>query len=234
MAMKQGRIALVTGTGGELGAAIAARLSADGLEVIGLDLRGPASGGPLRNYSCDLTDIAALSSTLEQIRREAGPIGVLVNNAGYYSAQSFWELQAEQVQRTFAVNVTAVIHACQQVARQMMETGGGVIVNVASVAGRIGSSQIDYGASKAAVINLTLSLGRVLAEHNIRINAVAPGVIDSGMGNYIPPHIKERHLAMTPLKRAARPDEIANVVAFLASDAASYMTGTTVEITGGT
>lgn len=234
MTTQRSKVALVTGTSGDLGAAIAARLAAEGMEVVGLDLRPPAAGGTQHHYNCDLTDSGALRTTFEQVRSEVGPIRVLVNNAGYYSAQPFWELQAAAIERTFAINVTAVIQACQLVARQMMSMGGGAIVNVASSAGRLGSSQIDYGASKAAVINLTLSLGRVLAEHNIRINAVAPGLIDGGMGNYIPPQIKERHLAITPLRRAAQPHEIASVVAFLASDAASYMTGTTVDVSGGT
>jgi NAD(P)-dependent dehydrogenase (short-subunit alcohol dehydrogenase family) len=234
MTSKPGKVALVTGTGGELGAAIAAALAAGGLNVVGLDLRSPAAGAPRRHYQCDLTDIDALGSVLEQIRREAGPIHVLVNNAAYYKSTNFWELTPEQISRTLAVNVTAVLYACQQVARQMIEAGeGGVIVNVASIAGRNGSSQVDYGASKAAVINLTATLGRVLAEHGIRINAVAPALISSGMGTQLPDAVKERYLATTPLKRAAEPREIANVIAFLVSDAASYITGTTVDVHGG-
>lgn len=233
MTSNQGRVALVTGTGGELGAAIAARLAAEGLEVVGLDLKAPAAGASQRHYNCDLTDINALGATLEQIRREVGPIQVLVNNAAYYKPTPFWELTAAQIQTTLAVNVTAVIYACQQVARQMMSVGGGVIVNIASIGGRGASSQIDYGASKAGVINLTATLGRLLAEHNIRVNAVAPAMIDAGMGKQLPDAVKQQYLAATPLKRAARPGEIANVVAFLASDAASYMTGATVDVNGG-
>lgn len=231
--MSAKKIALVTGTGGELGAAIAARLDSEGYSVVGLDLRAPATAGNYRHYSCDLTDIPALGATLEQIRREVGPIQLLVNNAAYYNAISFWELTPEQIQRTLAVNVTAVMYACQQVAKQMRDAGGGVIVNMASIAGRGGTSQIDYGASKAGVINLTGTLGRLLAEHNIRVNAIAPALIDAGMGKVLPPAVKEKYLQTTPLKRAARPDEIANVVVFLASEQSSYMTGATVDVNGG-
>ena len=123
---------------------------------------------------------------------------------------------------------------CQQVARWMIDGGqGGTIVNMASVAGRNGSSQADYGASKAGVINLTATLGRVLAPHGIRVNAVAPALIASGMGTRLGPGVRERFLDMTPLKRAAEPREVAAVVAFLASDAASYVNGTTIDVHGG-
>lgn len=228
------RVALVTGTGGELGAAIAKRLAEDGYEVAGLDLRAPASGGSVRHYSCDLTDTEALGVTLERIKSEVGPIRLLVNNAAYYKPTPFWELTVEQIRTTLAVNVTALIYTCQQVALQMRAAGGGAIVNMASIGGQSGgSSQIDYGASKAGVINVTTTLGRLLAEYNIRVNAVAPAMIDAGMGKQLPPAVKERYLASTPLKRAAQPVEIANVVAFLASDAASYMTGATVNVNGG-
>jgi len=231
--MTKKRVALVTGTGGELGAAIAERMDQEGYQVAGLDLRAPANAGKYPHYNCDLTDIAALGATLERIGRELGPIQLLVNNAAYYNPISFWELTPEQIQRSMAVNVTAVMYACQQVAKQMREAGGGVIVNMASIAGRGGTSQIDYGASKAGVINLTGTLGRLLAEHNIRVNAIAPALIDAGMGKVLPAAVKEKYLQTTPLKRAARPSEIANVVAFLASDEASYITGTTIDVNGG-
>jgi NAD(P)-dependent dehydrogenase (short-subunit alcohol dehydrogenase family) len=227
------KVALVTGTGGELGAAIAARLKEDGMEVVGLDLRAAADGVSYRHYTCDLTDVAALGATLDRIRTEVGPIQLLVNNAAYYKVAPFWELTPEQIQRSLAVNVTAVLYACQQVAKQMIEAGGGAIINMASVAGRIGSSQIDYGASKAAVINLTVTLGRLLAEHNIRVNAIAPGLIDAGMGKIAPAAVRERFLQTTPMKRAAQPSEIASVVSFLGSADASYVTGTTIDVNGG-
>jgi NAD(P)-dependent dehydrogenase (short-subunit alcohol dehydrogenase family) len=231
--MSSDRIALVTGTSGELGAAIATRLASDGYRVVGLDLRAPAATGSWQHYSCDLTDIAALSATLERIRGEIGPVRVLVNNAAYYNPVPFWELSPEQIQRTMAVNVTAVMYLCQQVARQMKDAGGGNIVNIASIAGRGGSSQIDYGASKAAVINMTATLGRLLAEHGIRVNAIAPALIDAGMGKVLPPAVKEKYLQTTPLKRAAHPREIANVVGFLVGEEASYITGATLDVNGG-
>ena len=231
--MSTERIALVTGTSGELGAAIATRLANEGYRVAGLDLRAPDAPARWQHYSCDLTNIPALAATLEHIRSDLGPLRLLVNNAAYYNPVAMWELSPEQIQRTMAVNVTAVMYLCQQAAKQMKHTGGGNIVNIASIAGRAGSSQIDYGASKAAVINMTATFGRLLAEHGIRVNAIAPALIDAGMGKVLPAAVKEKYLQTTPLKRAAEPREIASVVAFLASDEASYITGTTVDVNGG-
>lgn len=234
MVKEQQRVALVTGTGGELGAAIAAALASDGLYVVGLDIQSEAAKSVQAHYQCDLSNIDALKKTLEQIQQQHGVIQVLVNNAAYYRQSPFLELPVEQIQQTLAVNVTAVMCTCQTVAQQLIAAGlGGVIVNVASIAGRIGSSQVDYGASKAAVINLTQTLGRVLPEHGIRINAVAPALVGSGMGERLGPGVKERFLQATPLKRAAQPEEVAAVVRFLASDAASYVNGTTIDIHGG-
>ena len=231
---KRQRVALVTGTGSELGAAIAAALAKDGLYVVGLDIQDAPASQVHQHYQCDLADVHALAQTLETIRQQHGVIQVLVNNAAYYRHAPFLSLPIEQIQQVLAVNVTAVLCACQIVAHQMIEAQcDGVIVNVASIAGRIGSSQVDYGASKAAVINLTQTLGRVLPEHGIRINAVAPALVGSGMGNRLGPGVKERFLQATPLKRAASPEEVAAVVRFLASDEASYVNGTTVDIHGG-
>lgn len=230
----QQRVALVTGTGSELGAAIAEVLKADGLYVVGLDIESETAADVEAHYQCDLSDVNALKATLEIIRRQHGVIQVLVNNAAYYRHAAFLDLQLEQIQQTLAVNVTAVLCTCQAVAQQLIAARlPGVIVNIASIAGRNGSSQVDYGASKAAVINLTQTLGRVLPEYRIRINAVAPALVGSGMGNRLGPGVKERFLAATPLKRAADPKEIAEVVRFLISDGSSYVNGTTIDIHGG-
>ena len=146
----------------------------------------------------------------------------------------FFELTEEQITTTMTVNVIAVLLLCQAVARQMRNAGqGGAIVNIASIAGRRGSSQIEYGASKAAVINLTTTLARVLAGDGIRVNAAAPGLLETGMATRLAPGVREAFLENTPLKRAATPDEIANVVTFLASEKASYVTGETIDIFGG-
>ena len=226
-------VAIVTGSAGGLGAAIVRRLHADGWTVASVDL---AASGPVeaaRHDRADLTDLGGLDALVDRVEAGLGPVSLLVNNAAYWRPTPFFELTADQIQRTLTVNVAATLLLCQAVARRMIAHGGGVIVNVASIAGRRGSTQVDYGASKAGVINLTATLARELAAHGIRVNAVAPALIDAGMGDRLPPHVKEAYLAQTPLKRGARPEEIANVVAFLASEEASYVTGETIDVHGG-
>ncbi|HLS97319.1 MAG: SDR family NAD(P)-dependent oxidoreductase [Porticoccaceae bacterium] len=226
--------ALVTGSAGELGATIGRTLKARGFRVAGLDLSASPADAVDRDFHGDLADLDALPGLLDGIHGAIGAPALLVNNAAYYQNTPFFELTAAQIQKTLTVNVSALMLLCQQVARWMIDAGkGGVIVNMASVAGRNGSSQADYGASKAGVINLTATLGRVLAPHGIRINAVAPALIATGMGTRLGPGVRERFLEMTPLKRAAQPQEIAEVVAFLASNAASYVNGTTIDVHGG-
>ena len=218
-------VAVVTGSSGGVGTAIARRLSSDGYRVAGVDLDASAQTGVERCYQCDLSQLELLDDLVARISDEMGPISVLVNNAAYWKATPFFELDAGQIQKTLLL--------CQAVARRMAASEGGVIVNVASIAGIRGSSQVDYGASKAAVINLTMTLGRTLAAHHIRINAVAPALVEAGMGTRLPEEVRAAFLEQTPLKRPASPDEVANVVAFLASSEASYITGETIQIHGG-
>lgn len=225
---------LVTGSAGGIGSVITRVLAQQGYHVIGLDLRDDPVAHVAKTYQCDLGDIPALGKTLEVIEAEQGPIRYLVNNAAYIGNRPFWDVTPEQMQKTLAINVTAPFFLCKQVTERLRATGlEGVIVNVASIAGQIGSSQVDYGASKAALINMTKTMGRAFAEHGVRINAVAPAVVDAGMGTNLLPGVREKFIEGTPLKRPAQPEELANLIAFLLSDAASYMTGTTVDLNGG-
>jgi NAD(P)-dependent dehydrogenase (short-subunit alcohol dehydrogenase family) len=226
-------VALVTGAAGGLGQAIVQSLTAEGYRVVGLDLRSSDAPELVASYVCDVTDFTAVRAMLDTVIAQVGVPSVLVNNAAYYRSASFFDLGMEQVERTLAVNVTAPLYLCQQVSLAMRDNGGGTIVNVASIAGRRGSSQVDYGASKAAVINLTTTLARVLAPFNIRINAVAPALVDAGMGPNIDPRARQAFLEQTPLKRAATAHEVADVITFLAGDRSSYVTGETIDIHGG-
>lgn len=231
--MNAHRVALVTGSAGGLGKAICRVLTAEGYGVVGVDLNPVNLPGSVRTHACDLTDFPAVRRMLDDVVSEFGAPAVLVNNAAFYQFSPFYELSMDQVARTLAVNVAAPLYLCQQVALTMRDNGGGSIVNVASIAGRRGSSQVDYGASKAAVINLTMTLARVLAADGIRINAVAPALVDAGMGPRTEPHVREAFLAQTPMKRAATAEEVADVIAFLAGQKSSYVTGETIDIHGG-
>jgi len=179
-------VALVTGSGGGLGAAIAARLTTDGYRVAGVDLSHSPDEAVERQYRYDLADLENLDALVGEVEDDLGEIRLLVNNAGYWKPTSFFDLRADQIQRNLTINVTAALLVCQAVARRMAQSGGGSIVNISSIAGRRGSSQVDYGASKAAVINFTTALARTLAG-NIRINAVAPALVEAGMGTKLPP-----------------------------------------------
>jgi NAD(P)-dependent dehydrogenase (short-subunit alcohol dehydrogenase family) len=230
----KGKAALVTGSSGGLGRAIVAELASQGMIVAGIDLGSAPESSTHRHYEADITDTTAYAGMVERIGRELGPVHVLVNNAGYFNAVPFLDLTNDQVMKSMAVNVGAVITGIQCVARQMIAGGvRGAIVNIASISGEIGSGAVDYAASKAAVINLTKSVGRDLAPYGIRVNAVAPGVIGAGMAARLAPGKLDTMMAMTPMKRIADPAEVARVVAFLAGDSASYMTGTTVDVQGG-
>ena len=226
-------VALVTGAAGGLGQAIVQSLAAEGYRVVGVDLQPVEAPELVASYVCDLTDFTAVRAMLDAVIAEVGAPSVLVNNAAYYRSASFFDLSMEQVARTLAVNVAAPLYLCQQVGLAMRDNGGGTIVNVASIAGRRGSSQVDYGASKAAVINLTTTLARVLAPFNIRINAVAPALVDAGMGPNIDPRARQAFLEQTPLKRAATAQEVADVITFLAGSRSTYVTGETIDIHGG-
>ena len=226
-------VALVTGSSGGLGNAICERLKSDGQRVVGIDLE-PSEARLDHFVRCDLGDCEQIDAAFAEVESGLGTMTVLVNNAGFYNPVPFLELTMEQLQTALEINVKAVFCTCQRMARKLIsEKRNGAIVNIASISGQIGSSSTDYGATKAAVINMTHSISKDLAIHGIRVNAVAPGVIDAGMGRRMAAGNMDKMMAITPMKRLARADEVAAVVSFLASDAASYVTGSTYNVNGG-
>jgi len=226
-------IALVTGVTGGIGRAIVARLAADGYRVVGTDLAEQAVEGMEIFRPFDLSDLDGIDGLVGAVEEEIGPIALLVNNAAYFSNVEFPRIEASHIMRALTVNVAAVMLLCRSVADRMSKRGGGAIVNMASIAGKRGSTQAEYGASKAGVINLTGTLSKIYAPGGVRINAIAPGFVEAGMGERLRPEVREGYLNIIPMGRGADASEIAGVVSFLAGPDASYMTGETINVVGG-
>lgn len=225
-------IAVVTGGYRGIGAATRGVLDSIGYRSFSLDLDADDTGAG--HYRCDLADLDALFSVFERIEKEHGPIDVLVNNAGVFEGKGFLDVTPEIFDRAIDVNLKAMFFACQHVIRAMLRDGRpGSIVNIASAAGRMGSPFVEYGASKAGVIGLTKGLARVVADRDIRVNAVAPGQIVTDLHRRLSPERQEENLRIIPMKRSGTPEEIASVVAFLVSEASSFVTGAVLDVNGG-
>jgi len=226
-------VAVITGSNGLIGQATCRKLTQSGFLAVGVDI-GTESKGNWPYYQCDLTDLSQLDRTFAAIAREHGLIRVLYNNAGVFHPETDWlDVPEEQFDATISANVRVPFFAAQWVAKRLIAAGeGGSIITTASMAGVNGSTVVEYGASKAAVINMTKSLGKRLGRHAIRVNAIAPGLIKTAMGARVPEVSKQRAMG-SALGRAGEPEEIAAVVDFLASDAASFVTCATIEVNGG-
>jgi 3-oxoacyl-[acyl-carrier protein] reductase len=227
------QVAVITGSNGLIGQATCRKLAQSGFLTVGIDI-GAESKGNWPYYQCDLTDLDRMGEALASIEKDHGLIRVLYNNAGVFHPESDWlDVPPDQYDDTMAANVRVPFFASQWVAKRLIAAGqGGSIVTTASMAGVNGSAVVEYGASKAAVINMTKSLGRRLGKHGIRVNAVAPGLINTAMGARAPEILKQQALARA-LGRVGEPEEVASVVHFLVSDAASFVTCTTIEVSGG-
>jgi 3-oxoacyl-[acyl-carrier protein] reductase len=229
----ESQTAVVTGVNGKMGQAICRTLAAQGYRVVGVDVAAQCVlDVPYVQFDlCNAQDIPRL---LDDISRDYGVIRVLVNNAGVYTAKQYFDAELADFDRTFAVNVRAPFFLAREVATRIKAAGGkGAIVNLSSIVAKTGSPVVDYGASKAALSNLTRATSKFLGPLGVRVNAVAPGFINTALTERVSDERREELLAPSALRRAGDPEEIATVVAFLVSDAASYITGTVVEADGG-
>ena len=240
------RVALVTGAAVGIGAAIAERLARDGMSVLVSDrdeAEADRTASRLREQGLaaeplrlDVGDADSVAAAFGIIAGRHGRCDVMVNNAGIAKTFPFLEFPIENFTATMAVNVTGTLLCAQHAARMMVPHGWGRIVNIASVAGMrsVGRGRTAYGTSKAAVIGLTRQMASELAEHGITANAVAPGPVDTPMTEVLhSAEFRGSYTAAVPMKRYGRPAEIADIVAFLASDHAAYITGAAIPVDGG-
>ncbi|MEX2693170.1 SDR family NAD(P)-dependent oxidoreductase [Rhizobium mongolense] len=242
----EGKVAIVTGAGGGIGSAIARRLSAEGALVVVTDVNTEAAaevvsgieaeGGRAAAMTADISNKAACFGLIEQAFALRGRLDVLVNNAGINTRGNLLSLSDEDWDVSFAVNLDSMFHLCRAVLPLMIAAGGGAIVNTASQWGHYPApNHIAYNTTKAAVAAFTQNLARDYAPDRVRVNAVCPGEIHTPM---LEAGVKRsgRTIAdldkLVPFGRIGKPDEVAALVAFLASDEAAFMCGSLVEITG--
>jgi len=222
----KGKVALVTGAARGIGAAIADAFEREGCSVHRIDVKDVS-------LKVDITDRPALAAAVKRI----GAIDILVNNAGLLARGPFDETTGEQWDRLVAVNLTGVFNCVQAVVPAMRGRRGASIINIASVSAEKGGGAMGnvwYGTTKAGVVAITKGLGRELGPQGIRVNAIAPGVIETDMvREHLSPELREKVLARFPLGRFATVEEVAQVALFLASDAASFVTGETIAVDGG-
>lgn len=235
------RIALITGGATGIGAAIVRRFAKAGVRVAICDVdeengKGLATeiGDSARFYGLDIADEKQVDEVVEKIFGDFGRIDFLINNAGINNDKLLIRMSKDDWDRVLRVNLTGTFLVTKAVVKYMMKQRYGRIVNIASVIGLMGNfGQTNYAASKAGIIAFTKSCAKEFSSRNINVNAVAPGFIETRMTKAIPEEIRQNYLKVIPLGRFGEPSDVANLVFFLTSDEASYMTGQTICVDGG-
>lgn len=239
------KIVLVTGAGRGIGRAIAETFAAQGAYVYlnYHDSEAAAQeavaqivqdGGKAEAVRCNVADFQACGEMIAQIVKKSGRLDILVNNAGITKDGLLMKMSEEDYDQVLDINLKGTFHTIRHASRYLLKQRSGRIINITSVSGVLGNAgQANYSASKAGVIGLTKSAARELASRGICVNAVAPGYVETDMTRALPEQVKAQMLSQIPLGRAASPQEIADVVLFLASEQSAYMTGQVLCVDGG-
>lgn len=242
--MSENKVAIVTGSARGIGKAIALKLAGDGYNVVISDILEEAAKETAKEIEAlgvkslvvvaDVSKAEDAQKLINETVQAFGQVDALVNNAGITRDNLAIRMSEAEWDSVLNINLKGTFLCSQAAAKVMMKKRYGRIVNIASVSGILGTAgQANYASSKAGVIALTKAFARELGARNITVNAVAPGYIATEMTEKLPDNVKEEYLKQIPLKRAGTPEDVANVVAFLASDAAAYVTGTTLIVSGG-
>jgi 3-oxoacyl-[acyl-carrier protein] reductase len=243
MALLEGRTAVITGGAQGIGFAIAERFVAEGARVVLGDLDRDATevavqklGGAdtARAVRCDVTKADDVEALVNEAVLEFGALDVMVNNAGITRDATMRKMTEDQFDQVIAVHLKGTWNGTRLAAGIMRESGGGAIINISSISGKVGlMGQTNYSAAKAGIVGMTKAAAKEVAHLGVRINAIQPGLIRSAMTEAMPQKIWDGKLAEVPMARAGEPSEIASVAVFLGCELSSYMTGTVLEVTGG-
>lgn len=243
--MLENKVALVTGAGRGIGRAIAIALAKEGAEVVvnynGSEERAKEvkqtieeNGGKASIYKCNVSDFEACEVMIKDIVKEHGRLDILVNNAGITKDGLIMKMKEEDFDSVLNVNLKGTFNTIRHSARQMLRQKSGKIINISSVSGILGNAgQANYAASKAGVIGLTKTMARELGSRGVTVNAIAPGFVDTEMTGVLSEEIRENACRQIILGRFGKPEDIANVAVFLASDKADYITGQVISVDGG-
>lgn len=240
----KGRVAVVTGAGQGIGKSIALKLAAEGADLALFDINGKTCmktaqesrdlGAMSEGYAVDVAKGEQVQGRSEQVLAVFGRVDILVNNAGFDRGATLLKVTEEDWHAVLNVHLKGTLNCIQAFAPTMIRRGYGRIINISSIYGKSGGiAAISYSAAKGGIIGLTKSIAKELGKSNTTVNAVLPGLTDTPTIRRMSERYTKMIIEATPLRRMAQPEEIANVVAFLASDESSYITGASIEVTGG-